>query len=88
MGDREVIMVILIPELQVPANHIPKKLSNKTPGCELMLDMFIDVDNSNFYDCAHNTAQLTKIISHMFPSWTHFDQIGVKTTIPKLLSAW
>ena len=66
MGDPEVIIVVLIPILHVPADHIPQTLSVKTPSCELMVEMFIDVDSSYFFDCPHNTAQLRKIINYMF----------------------
>ena len=76
MGDPEVIIVVLIPILHVPADHNPQTLSVKTPSCELMVEMFIDVDSSCFFDCPHNTAQLRKIINYMFSWYDYFSKFG------------
>ena len=60
------IILILIPTRDVPERFSPRNLSNKTPSCELMLEMFVDLNCSFLFDCPHNTAELCKVINFMF----------------------
>ena len=51
---------------EVPQTYYPRKLPSQATSCELMLEMFVDLNLSQFFDCPHNTTQFYKIINFMF----------------------
>ena len=63
---QRLIMVILIPTREVPQRFFPMTLPSRIPGCDLMLEMFVDINLRVFFDCDHNNSQLKRIVKYIF----------------------
>ena len=57
-----------MPVRDVPSQHFSraKSLAAKIAGCTLLLEMFVDVTAKEFFDCDHNTRELSSIIDFLF----------------------
>ena len=66
LGDRPVIVVVLIPFREVPDRFTSQERSmmGQVPGCKLLLEMFVDTNNKVFFNCDHNNTQLQRIVEY------------------------
>ena len=40
--------------------------SSSIPGCDLLVELFVDTSASLLFDCAHNTKEINRVISFLF----------------------
>ena len=68
LENKEKIVIILTPVRDVPSKHVSraKSLAAKIAGCVLLVEMFIDFNAKEFFDCNHNTRELNSIIDYLF----------------------
>ena len=64
------IVVVLIPFREVPDRFTSqeKSMKGQVPGCQLLLEMFVDTNNKVFFNCDHNNAQLARIVDYLSKS--------------------
>ena len=67
LENQPVIVLVLIPFRAVPDRFISQErsLMGQVPGCQLLLEMFVDNNSRVFFHCEHNEGQLARIV-HFF----------------------
>ena len=67
---QSVIVVVLIPFREVPDRFTSQERSmmGQVPGCQLLLEMFVDTNNKVFFNCDHNNNQLARIVEYFSKS--------------------
>ena len=66
LENRPVIVVVLIPYREVPDRFTSQERSmmGQVSGCKLLLEMFVDTNNTVFFNCDHNNNQLQRIVDY------------------------
>ena len=66
LENRSVIVVVLIPFREVPERFTSQERSmmGQVSGCKLLLEMFVDTNNTVFFNCDHNNNQLQRIVDY------------------------
>ena len=66
LENRAMVLVVLIPFREVPDRFTSQERSmmGQVPGCQLLLEMFVDTNNTVFFHCDHNNTQLKRIVEY------------------------
>jgi len=67
--NQRMIIASLVPFRNVPPRFFSQTeevASSSIPGCDLLVELFVDTSGTLLFDCAHNTEELKRVILFLF----------------------